>query len=258
MHPILLEIGSLKLYTYGLFLALGFVTAVWFTQRNARFYGISDQTVSDLFFTVLVAAIVGARLLYVGINFEAYQGDFTGIFRVWEGGLVFFGGFIAAFLAALWFLKFRNLPVWKTADIIAPGLALGHSVGRLGCFFAGCCYGRTCDLPIAIRFTHPQSLAPLDTLLHPTQLYMVGTNLIIFLVLLAIQRRKRFEGMVFLSYVMLYSGFRAVVEFFRGDFRGAFFFDFLSLSQGIGLVVSCLALVVMVIKLRSRHGANQT
>lgn len=251
MYPILLEIGSLKLYTYGLFLALGFITAIWFTKRNARFYGIDHQTVSDLFFTVLVSAIIGARLLYVIINPDDFRHNILDIFKIWNGGLVFFGGFIAATLAAVVFCRIRGLEVWKTADVLAPGLALGHSLGRFGCLFAGCCFGKTCDLPIAVVFRHPESLAPLNIPLHPTQLYMVATNFLLFLILLAVQKRKRFNGMVFLSYVMLYSVFRAGVEFFRGDFRGDFFFEFISLSQGIGLVVSCVALGIMVVKLRS-------
>ena len=256
MYPILLDLGRVKLYTYGLFLALGFITAIWFTKRNARFYGISDRTVSDIFFIILVSAIAGARLLYVVINFDAYKGNLLDIFRIWEGGLVFFGGFLFATLAAVVFVKIRKMDIWKTADILAPGLALGHAVGRFGCLFAGCCYGKTCDLPFAISFSHPQSLAPLNVLLHPTQLYMVISNFILFLVLLEIQKRKRFDGMVFLSYVMLYSVFRAVIEYFRGDFRGDFFFEFLSLSQGIGLVVSCLALGFMIIRSRFAHGTD--
>jgi len=255
MYPILLDIGSMKLYTYGFFLALGFITAIWFTKRNARFYGISHQNVSDLFFTILVAAILGARLLYVVINFGDYKDNFLDVFKIWNGGLVFFGGFIAAFLAAVMFCRIKKLEVWKTADVLAPGLALGHSVGRFGCLFAGCCYGKACDLPIAITFTNPAGLAPLHTALHPTQLYMVGTNFVLFLILLAIQKRKRFTGMVFLSYVMLYSLFRAIVEYFRGDFRGDFIFEFISLSQGIGLVVSCVALIFMIIKFRSEKRA---
>ncbi len=253
MYPILLEIGSLKLYTYGFFMALGFITAIWFTKRNARFYGISHQTVSDLFFTILVAAILGARLLYVIINPDVYKDNFLDVFKIWNGGLVFFGGFLLASLAAVLFCRMKGLELWKTADVLAPGLALGHSVGRFGCLFAGCCYGRTCDLPFAITFTNPAGLAPLHSALHPTQLYMVGTNFFLFLILLAVQKRKRFNGMVFLSYVMLYSLFRAVVEYFRGDFRRDFIFDSLSLSQGIGLVVSCLALVFMIIKFRSER-----
>lgn len=250
MHPILVEFGSIKLYTYGLFIALGFLAAVWFTKKNGRFYGLTDQVVSDLFFTVLIASLLGARLLYVIIGFDSFRQNPLEIFKIWNGGLVFFGGFLAATLAAVIFCRLRKLPVWKTADVLAPGLALGHGIGRLGCFFAGCCYGRTCDLPFAVTFTDPNSLAPLHTALHPTQIYMVVSNLLLFFILLTIQRRKRFDGMVFLSYVILYSAFRSVIEYFRGDFRGDFFFEFLSMSQGIGLVVSVMALVFMIHRLK--------
>ena len=256
MHPILLQVGSLKLYTYGFFVALGFIIAIWFTKRNARFYGVPDQMVSDLFLTVLISALAGARILYVLINIDAYRDNFLDIFKIWNGGLVFFGGFIGGALGAIIFLRIKKMDIWKTADVISPGLALGHSVGRFGCLFAGCCYGKSCSLPIAITFTNPDSLAPLNIPLHPTQLYMIASNFVLFLILLAIQRRKRFNGMVFLSYIMLYSAFRSIIEFFRGDFRGTFFFDFLSLSQGIGLLVSCIALIFMIIKLRTRHGSH--
>lgn len=256
MHPILLQVGSLKLYTYGFFVALGFIIAIWFTKRNARFYGVPDQMVSDLFLTVLISALAGARILYVLINIDAYRDNFLDIFKIWNGGLVFFGGFIGGALGAIIFLRIKKMDIWKTADVISPGLALGHSVGRFGCLFAGCCYGKSCSLPIAITFTNPDSLAPLNIPLHPTQLYMIASNFVLFLILLAIQRRKRFNGMVFLSYIMLYSAFRSIIEFFRGDFRGTFFFDFLSLSQGIGLIVSCIALIFLIIKLRTRHGSH--
>lgn len=204
----------------------------------------------------MISALAGARILYVLINFNDYQNNLLDIFKIWNGGLVFFGGFIGGVLGAIIFLRIKKMDVWKTADVLAPGLALGHSVGRFGCLFAGCCYGKSCTLPIALTFTNPDSLAPLNTPLHPTQLYMIASNFVLFLILLAIQRRKRFNGMVFLSYIMLYSLFRSIIEFFRGDFRGNFVFDFLSLSQGIGLLISCIALVFMIIKLRSRHGSR--
>ncbi len=255
MHPILLDFGIIKLYTYGLFLALGFMAAVWFSKRNAKFYNTADQVISDLFFTILLAAIVGARVLYVLINFDTFRSNPLEIFKIWNGGLVFFGGFIAAVGACLILLKIKKLPIAKTADIIAPGIALGHSIGRFGCLFAGCCYGRQCDLPFAIKFTNPDGLAPLNVYLHPTQVYMVISNFLLFLVLMWLQKRKKFHGMVFLFYVMLYSAFRSGIEFFRGDFRGDFFFEFLSMSQGIGLVVSFVALV-MLIKLSRSANAN--
>jgi phosphatidylglycerol:prolipoprotein diacylglycerol transferase len=256
MHPILLEIGSIKLYTYGLFLALGFMTAVWFSKRNATLYNTSDQVISDLFLVILIASLVGARFLYVLINFDVYRHDFLGIFKIWNGGLVFFGGFIGAVTACIILLKIKKMPIARTADIIAPGVALGHSIGRLGCLFAGCCYGKACDLPFAIKFTNPDGLAPLNVYLHPTQIYMVLSNFLLFLILMGLQKRKKFNGMVFLSYVMLYSAFRSGIEFFRGDFRGDFFFEFLSMSQGIGLVVSFFALGLL-IKLSRSANANR-
>ncbi len=256
MHPILLELGSFKLYTYGLFLALGFLTAVWFSKRNARFYDTPDQDIADIFFVILISSIVGARLLYVIINFDFYRNNLLDIFKIWNGGLVFFGGFITAIVAAMITLQKKKMPVWKTADIITPGIVLGHSIGRLGCFFAGCCHGKECDLPFAVKFTHPDSLAPLNLYLHPTQLYMVFSNFFLFLILMWLQKRKGFHGMIFFYYIILYSAFRGIIEVFRGDFRGDFFFDFLSVSQGIGLVVSCLALVMILKLSRSDNGSR--
>jgi phosphatidylglycerol:prolipoprotein diacylglycerol transferase len=253
MHPILIHFHGVTLYTYGMFLALGFLAAIWFTNRNARFHGIKAEDISDLFFVILVSGIIGGRLLYVIINFEAFRASPLDIFKLWNGGLVFFGGFISAVVASIITLKIKKMPFLKTADIIAPGAALGHGIGRLGCFFAGCCYGRQCDLPIAVQFSHPESLAPLHVPLHPTQLYMALANLALFFVLVFFQRRKRFHGMIFLSYIILYSVFRFIIEFFRGDFRGDFFFDFLSVSQGIGILAVLIAAIVMVKLALSTH-----
>ena len=254
MHPILVHFGSVTLYTYGFFLAMGFLAAVWFSKRNARFYDLRPDDISDLFFVILVSGIVGARLLYVIINFDDFKASPLDIFKLWNGGLVFFGGFIGAVAASIVTLRIKNLPFFKTADTIAPGVALGHGIGRLGCFFAGCCYGRQCDLPIAVQFSHPDSLAPLHVPLHPTQIYMVAANLILFLILIFLQRRKRFHGMIFLSYIILYSVFRFIIEFFRGDFRGDFYFEFLSVSQGIGILAIVIAVAAMVTLALSSRG----
>jgi phosphatidylglycerol:prolipoprotein diacylglycerol transferase len=253
MHPILIHFHGVTLYTYGMFLALGFLAAVWFTNLNARFYDIKSDDISDLFFVILISGILGGRLLYVSLNFDDFRTSPLDIFKLWNGGLVFFGGFISAVAASIVTLKIKRLPFLKTADTIAPGAALGHGIGRLGCFFAGCCYGRQCDLPIAVRFSHPDSLAPLHVPLHPTQLYMVLANLALFFILVFLQRRKRFYGMIFLSYIILYSVFRFIIEFFRGDFRGNFFLDFLSVSQGIGILAVLIAVIVMVKLALSTH-----
>ena len=253
MYPVFFHIGSFKLYTYGLFVALGFITAIWFSQKNARPHGISHQTISDIFFVILVSAIIGARLLYVLINFDSFKSNLVDIFKIWNGGLVFFGGFLAAVAAMAVCLKMKNLNFWKITDIISPGVALGHAMGRIGCFFAGCCYGKECALPFAIKFTNPETLAPMGVYLHPTQIYSVFSNLILFFILLWLQKRKKFNGMVFLSHIMLYSLFRSIIEFFRGDFRGDFFFEFISLSQGIGILISMIALVCLIKLSKSSH-----
>jgi len=256
MHPILINIGSFNLYTYGLFVALGFLTAMQISKINAKPHGISAEIITDIFFVILLSALVGARLLYVIINFNSYRDNLLSVFQIWNGGLVFFGGFIAAVAACAVYVKKKNLNIFKTADIIAPGIALGHAVGRIGCLFAGCCYGKVCDLPIAIKFTNFDSLAPLNVFLHPTQVYSMISNLIIFFSLLWLQKRKKFDGMVFLIYIILYSLFRSIIEFFRGDFRGDFIFDFISMSQGIGFMVSLIAFVILIKLSRPTHGSK--
>lgn len=246
MHPVIFQIGDISLYTYGMFVAIGFLAAVLYSKKNALPYGYSPETITDLFFIILVSAIVGARLLYVIVNIKTFSTDFLGIFKIWNGGLVFFGGFICSVVSAIVYLKIKKLDIWLTADLLSPGVALGHAFGRVGCLFAGCCYGKECDLPVAITFTHPQTLAPLNIPLHPTQIYMVLSNLCLFFILLWVGKNKKFKGMVFLTYVMLYSFLRFIIEFFRGDFRGDFFFKFISLSQGIGLSVSLIALIFII------------
>ena len=256
MHPILINIGSFNLYTYGLFMALGFLTAMRVSKMIAQPHDISADTITDIFFVILVSALVGARLLYVVINFKAYQHNLIGVFQIWNGGLVFFGGFLAAVFACVIYFKKKSLDIWKTADVLSPGIAIGHAIGRVGCLFAGCCYGKVCDLPIAIKFTNSESLAPLNVYLHPTQIYSMISNLILFFILLWLQRHKKFHGMVFLIYIMLYSLFRSIIEFFRGDFRGDFIFDFISMSQGIGFMVSLIAFILLIKLSRSFYGSK--
>lgn len=256
MYPILLRIGNFNLYTYGLFVALGFMTVMLVSRKFAQPMGISSEILNDIFVVILVSALIGARLMYVMINFKAYEGNFFDILKVWNGGLVFFGGFLAAVPAVAVYLKIKGVRIWKTADILSPGMAAGHAIGRLGCFFAGCCYGKVSDHPFAIRFTNPDSLAPLNINLHPTQIYEVFSNFFLFIILSFLMKRKKIDGQVFLIYIILYSFFRFIIEFFRGDFRGDFFFNVISISQGIGLSVSIIACIILFIRLKSSHGSD--
>ncbi len=256
MYPVLFHIGSFKLYTYGLFVALGFMTLIYVTRKYSDASSISSEMLSNVFFIIFVSALLGARLLYVIINFEAYRGNLSDIFKIWNGGFVFFGGFLSAVPAVAVYLKLKGLNVWEMSDILSPGMAFGHAVGRLGCFFAGCCYGKETDLPFAILFSNPEALAPLNTNLHPTQLYEVFSNFVLFIILIWLMGRKKINGTVFLIYIILYSLFRFVIEFFRGDFRGDFFFEFISISQGIGLMVFMGALIILLWRLRVSHASD--
>ena len=246
MYPVIFRIGSFTLYAYCLFLVLGILTAILVSRKNARHHNLSPKPIAGIFFIILSSSLMGARLLYVVINFDYYGSNWTDILQFWEGGLVFWGGLLLAVMVTPIYLKHKKLPVLRTADILSPGCALGHAVGRIGCLLAGCCYGKPCNLPIAIKFANPESFAPLGVYLHPTQIYAVLSNLFLFLILLYIQNRKKFHGMVFLGYIMLYSLFRSVIEYFRGDFRGNFFFDCISTSQGISLSMFAVAFFFLI------------
>ncbi|HID30319.1 MAG TPA: prolipoprotein diacylglyceryl transferase [Desulfobacterales bacterium] len=252
MYPVLFHIGPFTLHTYGVFVAMAFLTAIALALREARRVGEDADKILDLCFYMLIAAIVGSRILYVLVNWSSFSHDPFDIVRIWRGGLVFYGGFIGALITAFWYMRRKGLSILKTADIMAPSLAFGHFVGRIGCFFAGCCYGKTCDLPWAVIFTHPESLAPKGVPLHPVQLYSSLNGLFVFLVLVWIRRIKKFEGQILWTYVLLYAVTRSILEHFRGDERGMFVGGLLSTSQLIGVVMAVIATTMLIILRRRK------
>jgi phosphatidylglycerol:prolipoprotein diacylglycerol transferase len=252
MFPVLFRIGPFALHTYGVFVATAFLSAIALALREARREGEDADKILDLSFYVLIAAIVGSRILYVLVNWSSFRDDPFEIVRIWHGGLVFYGGFIGALIIVLWYIRRKGLPLLKTGDIMAPSVAFGHFVGRIGCFFSGCCYGKTCDLPWAVVFTHAESLAPKGIPLHPVQLYSSLNSFLIFLVLIGLRRIKRFEGQILWAYVLLYGVTRSILEHFRGDERGMFVKGMLSTSQLIGLIMAVVAIAMMII-LRRRN-----
>lgn len=247
MHPILFKIGKLSVYTYGFMIAVGFLVGVTLAKREGRRVGEDPDRIMDLCFYLLIAAIVTSRLFYVVTTPEIFLSDPLEIFRIWKGGLVFYGAFIGAMLTIVIYLRKYKRPLWKTLDILAPSVAIGHFFGRIGCFFAGCCYGKQCALPWAVTFSHPESLAPTGTPLHPTQLYSALNNLMIFGILCFFRTRKKFDGQLFWTYVMVYGITRSVIEIFRGDFRGEVYFGVLSVSQLIGGTFAIIALIMLIL-----------
>jgi len=173
MYPILFRLDGLTVYAYGFFLILGTVIAGILAILKVRKEGlpISFERAADLFFYTVLAAIVGSRILFVLINFDLFRENPFRIMNIWEGGLVFYGGFLLAVGVAIGYMRWHRLPILKLLDLISPLIGLGLFFGRIGCFLAGCCYGKETSLPWGVTFTNPDSLARLNVPLHPTQLY---------------------------------------------------------------------------------------
>jgi phosphatidylglycerol---prolipoprotein diacylglyceryl transferase len=248
MHPILFKLGPISVHTYGFFLAMGMLAGIYMARSEAIRYKLDPDRIMDLCFYIIIAAIVGSRLFYVLTNFKFYISSPMEIFKIWNGGLVFYGGFIGAAIVVIIYHKIYQLPLGKTSDIAAVAMPLGHFFGRIGCFFAGCCYGKVCQMPWAVTFRSPDSLAPLNIALHPTQLYESAANLMVFLIMLACRPYKRFDGQLFLMYIILYGINRSIIEMFRDDFRGAIIFGVFSISQSIAIasaIISVIALIIL-------------
>jgi phosphatidylglycerol---prolipoprotein diacylglyceryl transferase len=254
MHPILFQFGNFHVYAYGFFVVVGFCVAAVLSAMKIRKSDIKLplENVADLFFYTVLSAFLGSRILFILINFDVYRQHPLQMFKIWEGGLVFYGGLIPAAAVAFGYMRWCRLPTWKLADLISPLIASGLSFGRIGCFFAGCCYGRETSLPWAVVFKNPNSLARLNVPLHPTQLYDAANGLAIFLFLGWMSKRKTFDGQIFWLFVLLYSVTRFFIEIFRGDPRGFLFGDLFSTSQGIGILLAILSLF-MLFYMEKRH-----
>jgi phosphatidylglycerol:prolipoprotein diacylglycerol transferase len=247
MFPILFRLDGLTIYAYGFFLILGIAAAGILAILKVRKAGLSIpfERVAELFFYTVLSALVGSRILFVLINLDLYRDNPFRMLNLWEGGLVFYGGLILAVGVAIGYMRWYRLPIWKLFDLISPLLGLGLFFGRIGCFFAGCCYGKETALPWGVIFTDPNSLAQLNVRLHPTQLYDAANGLAIFLILSWMERRKAFDGQIFSLFILLYSISRFFIEMLRGDPRGFFFRETLSTSQGIGILLAILAIFML-------------
>lgn len=218
MHPILVEIYGIPIYSYGLMMAVAFLVCVALAIYRAASIGIAPHHILDLSLYILISGIVGARLSYVVTNLPYYLAHPVEIFLLQKGGLDFYGGYGLALIVALLVIKRRRLPMGKVADLIILYLPLGHAIARIGCFLNGCCYGKPTEVAWAVQFP-PYSLAARhfgpDHHIHPVQLYSSMVNLGIF-IMLGLQK-KRFEGELVFDYMILYGASRFILEFFRAD-----------------------------------------
>jgi phosphatidylglycerol---prolipoprotein diacylglyceryl transferase len=259
MYPELIRIGSFPINTYGVFLAIAFLCAILISTRLGERDGLPRQKIYDLSLWMLLAGLVGSKILMLFTEPEYRENplqlislDFLRSGGVWYGGLL--GGVIAGYLL----MKRYQLPWWKTADAFAPGLAVGNFFGRQGCFAAGCCWGKPTTLPWGVKFTelgHEITGVPTDTYLHPTQLYESFAMLLVFFFLLWLHKRKRFSGQVILAYALLYSIIRFAIEFVRDDPRGDIFglttLTGLSTSQMISVIIAISALIALILRRRA-------
>ena len=249
MYPRLLELGPITLYTYGVLLAAAYLIGLKLAMVRAKARGLDANRVLDLGIYIIISALVGAKLLLLVTDFRSFADNPHALVDLLRSGGVFYGGLIVAVIVALWYIRRIGLPLWTTCDVFAPGIALGHVVGRFGCLFAGCCYGKPTTRPWGITFTDPFAAAnvgtPLGVPLHPTQLYEAGAELLILAVLLLTERKGRpFPGRTFWLYMLLYAVSRFIIEFFRGDDRGTVWM--FSTSQFISILLAPLAIVMLV------------
>jgi len=230
MCPTLFHLGPLPIHSYGVLLGAAFVIGVFLAMRRAPGMGVQPQVISDLALYILLGIVVGARLLHVLSDWEYYRTHPFSAVKVWEGGLAFHGGLIGAVAISIWYLRRRGISPWRVGDVIVPSVALGHAIGRLGCFLNGCCYGPVSGLSWAVRFPggslasqqhYAEGLlespgsASLPVL--PTQLISAAVLVAIFLILLRLTRAATFPGEVFWSYGILYGVARFLLELIRGD-----------------------------------------
>ena len=234
MYPKLFKIGPITLHTYGAMIALGIWAAVLVARRLAPKIGVEPERMTDMAIVAVLGGLAGSYVNYIiSYDWSAFASDPLSILRFWEGGLVFLGGLIGGIVFAIIYILRHKMPLWEVADVAATAVPLAYGFGRIGCFFAGCCYGVVCDLPWAVTF--PGHFVPR----HPTQLYsmLLGFGLAAFA--LWFRKRRRFAGQSFLLYLMLYGIGRSLIETVR--INPTVFGTPLSVAQFTGLSMALLA-----------------
>lgn len=216
MFPILFNLGPITLHTYGLLVALGFLAAYYLARIELPKNGLPAELMDRITLPLMLSALFGARVVYFVLSGE----NMSSFFRLWEGGLVFYGGFIGAFTYVLIFCRIKKISILKLADALVAPLLLGQAIGRLGCFAAGCCYGKPTSSFLGVPFTSLDSLAPRLIPLHPTQLYSSLGDFLLLGGIFLIRKHLQTEGFKTAYYLVGYGAGRFLIEFLRDDFRG--------------------------------------
>jgi len=239
MHPELFHIGNITIYTYAFLIALGtFVAAIYTKWRAKKELGILNLS-NHFFYLIFIAGFVGGKLFFYLEKPQLYFNNPKLLLDNFSGGFVFYGSFITIIPVLIWYLRKYKIPVLPMLDILAITTLIVHSIGRLGCFFGGCCYGKPTGSFTGIAFPNTNGVT-----VHPTQLYEITALLFIMGIILFIKKKQQFKGQLFLTYIILYAIARNILELFRGDKRGYIIDDYLSHSQFIGIVLIGITLLL--------------
>ena len=258
MNPILIEIPipythiAIPVASYGMMLAISFMIGIYIASKYwARLGGDPEFMVNTSVYG-MIFTLIGARVFYIIQNHTEYfslahPSRILDGFKVWEGGLVFYGGFIGGFVGTFFYLYFKKVNPLAFFDAIAPSIGLGHFFTRIGCFLNGCCYGKPTSLPWGVKF--PPGSGPAQHFtgpIHPTQLYESLAGIVLFGILVFSFKHRKFNGQVFFTYLLLYSVFRFMNEFLRGDeIRGVY--GSLSTSQWIGVIIAPVSIIILIL-----------
>ena len=243
MFPRLLHLGNFNLPTYGVMAALGLVFGLLLIVKLGREQGIDPDKLWNLGIIAILSGVLGSKILMVLVDFGYYSEHPREVFALstLQAGGVWSGGLLLALVMCVWYMRRNQMPVLASCDVFVPGLALGHAFGRIGCFAAGCCWGRETHVPWAVTFHNPLAAqivgTPLGVPLHPTQLYEFVLELLNCVFLVWLLRRKRFEGEILGAYLIIYGIGRYFIEFFRGDPGRGQLFGFMSDTQGIAILL---------------------
>ncbi|MBV6640265.1 MAG: prolipoprotein diacylglyceryl transferase [Cyclobacteriaceae bacterium] len=256
MHPELISIGDFTIHTYGFMIMLGAVLGYLYMSTTVKKeLGITRDKIQNLAIIVILTAFIGGKFFFYLEKPDYYFNPPSNMFKNFRTGFVFYGSLLFAIPATVWYFRKEKWPLWPMMDRLAITACIIHFCGRLGCFFAGCCYGVPTDSFLGITFTDPNSQAePLHTALHPTQLYeatLIGSILVILYML---KRHGRLEGKLFFVYVILYASGRSIIEIFRGDVRRGYIIEgVLSHSQFISLLLIAFAIGYYFLRMRKSN-----
>jgi phosphatidylglycerol:prolipoprotein diacylglycerol transferase len=262
MHPVLFKVGWFSVYSFGFMLAMSFLIGIYLSSRRAKRLGVEPQDILDLSVYVILAGVIGSRLLYVVFHLHEYENPLD-VFALWQGGATLYGGFLLAVLAGYVFSRRRKIGFFLLGDILSPAIVLGVALTRVGCFLSGCCYGKETACACGVVFppdspggAYARELAAergLETVsLHPTQLYDSFFGLAAFIILLALQRKLTKRGATFGLLLLCYGAFRFVVDFFRVYEENMRLGAHFNLNQVVSLVLVVVGVLLLARKTQEK------